>query len=78
VSAIIGSDSGDFPQKRTILGFLTNKAYLWGHVILWPILVQIFKHIHEFPEADKLALMRIIYHISLIEGEINKHQRVIF
>lgn len=75
---LFGSSCGDFPQKRTILGFLTNKAYLWGHVILWPILVPIFKYIQEFPEADKLAFMRIAYHISLIEGDINKNQRVIF
>jgi hypothetical protein len=66
---LFGSSPIDFPQKRTIPDFLTNKAYLWGHVILWPILVHIFKHIQDFPEVDKLALMRIVYHISLIKGD---------
>ncbi len=38
----------------------------------------IFKHVQGFPEVDILAELRIICHISLIKGEINKHRRVIF
>ena len=43
-------------------------------VILWPILVYFFNRVQGFPEVDKLALLRIIHHISLIKGEINKYQ----
>jgi hypothetical protein len=38
----------------------------------------IFKHVQGFPEVDILAVLRIIYHISLIKGEVNKLQSGIF
>jgi hypothetical protein len=52
-----------FLQTRLIFDRCCTKANIGS----------IFNHVQGFPEVDKLAILRITHHISLIKGEINKH-----